>query len=457
MRKYTSAAIFVMFTMLLYLICTAAAGFPYTFLESGYGEKLPSLDVRSLAMGRTAIASGNSPFALRTNPALLASLGGISMEFTGTMITHEEKRSFPVHDSFSSYIVDNVYAHNSHHYYQVAGAFSGGTNSFLKHGGGSPFFPAVALGYYPLYDFHFTYEEEVRDNYSFAGDKDALLGYNRLISDGYLTALSLGLAWDVVGLFQAGFAVSLLNGDIDQSSSIIYEKDSPSLVDSIVRGDVSLKGTSVSFGASSEIGSRIRTGVTCELPVTIDAERKTVFHGSDTPSAVSKGEIIYPMSIGVGLQYSPRNVLRTTVAFDVIREFWSDFEDSEGVGGEFPFFDSGDSLHTSFEDITVYHIGLEHVFYNDIPVWFGFSHYPDRGDSRILSSVLSAGTGFYISGAFVKLGGEFGWRTYRQDDLFADSLYDDATESELYDRTEQDRVEEKFLGGYLSIQYNFDL
>ena len=110
-------------------------------------------------------------------------------------------------------------------------------------------------------------------------------------------------------------------------------------------------------------------------------------------------------------QYHPRNMLTTTVTFDVEYARWSDFREhvpaARGVTEE---------VDPELDDTLVYRLGVEHGFFDTSFARFGFQYQPSYADERNTTAAFSIGLGLDVAGVRVELGGQIGLREYDIDD-----------------------------------------
>jgi long-subunit fatty acid transport protein len=167
-------------------------------------------------------------------------------------------------------------------------------------------------------------------------------------------------------------------------------------------------------GVWGRVDQRVDLGVSYEGAFTVDGTREVGRSSGrggidSTQTSTSSQKIDYPGTLRFGLVYHPRNRLRTTFAVDLERRFWESLD--EPVVGAF-----GDSVDA--RDTWDFRIGLEHLFYNDLPVRFGFRYLENYADSESERSIYSAGIGYQVGGWGLDLTGLFIRQTSRQGFLF---------------------------------------
>ena len=122
-----------------------------------------------------------------------------------------------------------------------------------------------------------------------------------------------------------------------------------------------------------------------------------------------KQTLKYPARVGTGIEYKFENILAARLSFDFVYEFWSQFEDNRQT--------------TDFHDTYTIHTGVEHLFFDKIPLRVGFLHGTLPESKDFSRTILTFGSGFEIQNVVVDLAAGIYSTEYYQDDYFADSLY----------------------------------
>ncbi|MBW6515582.1 MAG: hypothetical protein K0B81_03065 [Candidatus Cloacimonetes bacterium] len=403
----------------------------YENYELGIGKRITHLDARSAAMGGTGTASGTNIFDGMLNPANIGFLNdGLGFQFVFDVTQLEENRSMPMWNFFDSYVDDATYVSNTNFFTDFGLAMS------YKHRFGNLSI-AGALDYKPFVNFDAYYEEQVRNNEGSDNDNyPPLLATNFLENDGNIYSYGVTAAftyhrYDILfNETSLGFNLNMLSGKSRSERKIIwsdYSKDAAVVDDYEIRWGYDYSGLNFSIGLKSEISQRISAGIMYapKFEMTVEDAFSDLDHDFD-----------YPASLRLGVQYRPRNVLRTTFHFDLEFVNWSDISD---------FYDN----------VMNYYLGVEHIFPHAVPLRLGFSYVTSPSSSEtdipspIINPIISAGTGFRIYGDFfLDLSGEFTHRKYDTMDLFPDGYYN---YSELWNnytpenRTEPDTVREYYV------------
>jgi hypothetical protein len=397
----------------LFLLVHGAAAF--THFSYPYGERVGVYDARSLGMGQTGVAFQNNAFALNLNPACLAGVKDLSVSSSVHLVKVDEDRAFPFHDSFDGFVDYNTYAMNSNLY---SGYAFGVVKTFQQ----SPM-PTVGLAVYPLYDWNYDYQEQVRD------ESDALIGRNVIENRKGIYAVSFGLAENVTPWLDLGAAFNYLNGDGEFEQRVF--SDTVIVLD---RQELDADGMSFNLGAMAQISPRVRIGLGYRSEAKVDGTVKFSGKNVAAPDSSRSVELTYPYSVVFGVEYRPRNDLTTRLNFDVEFTQWSKFSDA-------------DEETIEFDDVWQFAGGVEHQFIVGFPARFGFRYQPSYQDKDVTTTAVTFGTGFSHGGFQIDFGGEVGTRSWREYDLFPERYFGGV------ERTDQDKVKESLIRAMVSIGY----
>jgi hypothetical protein len=399
----------------LALLLLSQGAMAFSHLSYPYGERVGVYDARSLAMGQTGVAFQENAFALNLNPACLMEIRGFSAHSSVHLVKVDEDRAFPFHDSFDGFVDYNTYAMNSN----VYSGFAFGVVKTFKN---SPV-PTVGIAGYPLYDWNYDYQEEVRD------DGDLLIGRNLIENRKGIYAISLGLAEQATSWLDLGVSLNWLNGDGEFERRAFGDT-----VIALENQDLDVDGMNFNLGALARVTPRVRVGVAYRSEAKVDGTVK--FSGKDiaNPDSSRAVELTYPYSVVFGVEYRPRNDLTTRLNFDVEYARWSKFDDI-----------NDESI--DFDNIWQFAGGVEHIFFRGFPARFGFRYQPSYQDKEVTTTAFTFGTGLSHRGFQIDFGGEVGTRTWRQADLFPESYHGGV------ERTGQDKVKESLIRAMISIGY----
>ena len=383
-----------------------------TFLDSSYGTPTGAALGRSAAMGATGVALHHGSQSLIHNPALLAlgAAGHLHADFRFGVSLRSEDRLVPLFDSFESFVDETTIATNRNTYADAQGGVVWYLPSALPMG--------VSVGVYERYDFDFNYDEEVRHPTPFPGpDRDALLGENKWDTEGVLRSLSAGYGAQVVDHVNIGFTVHRYFGNVERLRQVTFFQSGGSITETIRRD---LTGWGWSVGGYGKVTDHLDLGVAFEGAFTVDGDHayRLVDTGA-VPEDVEvsrQDEVRYPETLSFGLSYRPQNTLATVFSLEATHRFWENLEDdfrTDVLADTFALRDTWD-----------FRLGLEHVFYNGLPVRFGFRYlegYEDRESER---TIFSAGIGYLVEGFRFDVTGLYHRQTSRQPFLFDPSFVD---------------------------------
>ena len=404
---------------LLILVTLSVSASAFSYPEWRFGDPIPPIDGRSLAMGGAGLASADGARGIALNPALLGKTVGVEVAATAYGIAAEEARDVPLHDSFDGVIADNTYALNTGFYdhYMASVAWKPALG-FIE----ATRIPAVGIGYRPRLDMNYTYHVQYRDPDSQTVPNDKILYDYYADGQGGINAFTVGLGQEVVEGVYLGLGVDFLRGDFDTRERWVYPPDAED-EDAESRAEFNdASGTQFTVGVLVEKLHRVDVAVVYragfELGISDYSSREA---GADT-LVVGEYEYEYPDAIAIGFEYHPRNLIMTTVSVDIEYTRWSDFRyrwipptplmpglasrDEEAVPVVYD---------PEFDDTVVYRVGVEHGFFDDTQARFGFVYEPSYVDNRTARTGFCAGVGLDILGLRLDVGGELTLREYSHD------------------------------------------
>jgi hypothetical protein len=391
-------------TALALTLGTGTAG-ALTILDAGFGSPQGGAGPRSLAMGSTGASLYQGSQGLFFNPAtLLPETRWGSVDFSLGLAQATEDRLVPLWDSFNSYVDDTIVATNRRRY----GNATGGAIVRLP---GTDM--ALAIGVFDRYDFRYDYFEEFRNpvGTTTGNVRDHVIETRTIEQAGALRAISAGYSAEIADRVQLGLAVHRYTGD---PSREVRRANHDSLVTSVKSVDQELRGWGWSVGAWGRPTERLDIGISFEGPFTAKGSRTTLADSIRPTKRITTGgaadrSVDYPGTLRFGATYHPRNRLRTTFAVELERRFW----ESLGSPAASVF---GDTLRA--RDTWDLRVGLEHVFYNGLPVRFGFRYLENYADPESERSIFSAGLGYRAAGFTFDVTGLLQRQTSRQAFLF---------------------------------------
>jgi hypothetical protein len=424
---------------LLVVLCAGAPALASPALMSAYGDQLPWYGSEINAMGGTGAALYRGGLSNILNPAFLAQEKGRRLDAGLSLDQTTEDRFQPLFDTFDNYVTDAAIASNRQHYWQTGF----GLAARLGEGGRLPVTVAVSLT--DRYPFGYTFEEELRSPSlsPSPAERDQILEQRLYEVTGTLRNLSLGAAVDLNDVFSAGVAMHYAFGTRKQVESV-RDKQIPLGQDDESYNyttEYDLSGVNWTLGLRAKVSDRIEVGVAWETQLTADGTFKQDFLRAtpDTnivPFDSYRGEFRYPNAYRAGLTFKPQTDPRTTFSLEVEYKPWSEMLDSqnrsEAVGYNNPI---------DLADVTDVRVGLEHMFYNGMPLRFGFRFIDAYADKEASTSVFSAGVGMPFGGGMISASLELSKLTNIQEHVFGypDDYLDDAYATDPEARVEDTR------------------
>lgn len=412
----------------------ATSGQALTFFDLTTGDEALLPDARSAAMGSTRASEGTRAFTGASNPAFLARLGETVAALGGSVLKLKETRSTPAYDSFDAFLVESIYVLNDE--YQSAGG-AGAASSFRLgdvHAG-------AGVSIAPVRDFQYDYAEEVRDNNAFTQPRDRLLAVNEVQSDGMLNAWSFGAGASPIDWLDAGVTFQLWEGRHDLlARTRLVAADSVELS----RLDVAdLDGTRWILGAACHPHQSVSAAAVwrSDVDLTGSFQREgnpaaLAFAGATGGPPTGSVEMTYPQEFTAGVTWRPRARLRTTIRVEADWVEWSKFENQLWAG-------------PGLDDVWGARLGIEHVFYNGVPMRFGIRYVPAPLDDEVATTAFTFGGGLDVGPLRADLAFEVANRRYRFTDLFDDERFGGNS------HVQKDLVEESGTAAFLTLSAKF--
>ncbi len=404
----------------------------YSILDRINGNAVNNLDARTLSMGSASVVGGKNLFDTLINPANLSNLESkFGFALSGKYLMNTDNRSLPMYNSFDGYSGDGTYVSNVNIFADYAfGAFYQKTLSVIDLG--------VAVLHHPFVNFDSDYFEQVRNNQNSDDNSyPPIIAKNFILGSGEIQATSFVMSIKVYELASFGFQFSKLTGDSELENKIIWSDEAlniiPTLENTINYSDRNFEAFSTQFGADIQILNRISMGFSYSPKIEFDVTG-SIFNGVDTlgvdstvfvytkydtlgipTDSLTFADYTIPTKFRVGLNYQPRNIMRTNFNLDLEIVKWSD-------------------ANPLFDDVINYYLGVEHYLKHSIPIRVGFNyttefclseHESFTFASKLVSPSFSVGTGFEMLDKFtLNFGIELTNRQYEMLDLFMDSFYD---------------------------------
>lgn len=414
----------------LLLTLTTLAGWSIT--DTYFGNKFASLDARALAMGSIGSYDNSRPFAISVNPANIGLMKNkVGLQGGMYIDRNEDTRSIPLYNSFDNYIDDAVYASNINFYDDYAAA-----------GYGSLSFGSIKLGigayYKPLLSFDGIYQEEIRNNRNTDNDGyPEKIAINAINNEGMLNQAAgvIGFSIQPGDLLTIGLGgeYSMINGSQGEEKTIRWSQWA---IDTVGQNvvlpnytstlDADLEGSRIKGGMTVTINERFGFGASYTAKTILERTGNThvmkdAYLGNaavDTTTPIDE-DYILPTEYRIGMQYQPRNIMRTWFNLDAEYVQWNDVAEA-------------------YDNCVNIYAGVEHYVENRLPLRLGFqstTSYLRNVESdgsiiakKIVNPQISAGTGFVLAGNFtLDFGFAYTWREYEALDIFQDTYYNDKT------------------------------
>jgi hypothetical protein len=398
-------------------------------------------DARSLSLGGGGSVSLNSPAAILYNPAALTQIDHFAAgQFSLSLRKLEERRSYPLYDRFSGIIGDGIYAVNDNWFSRPQGALA--IRLPLKG------IPAISLaaGSFTEVDQNYKYLEEVRQNIF----GDSLEAYNRIDFTGALQRYSFAGAATLPFLpkLSLGVQAGILKGSLAYKKQIDFVKATEA--DILSSADRKLENTPLvlSFGGVYRVNERISAGADVSLPYTVK------YSATNESGEMLNEEIGYPMKVTGAFEYRARQELQARLNVDFTYEFWSNVTYSGSGASENSVDNFGNVVPYTWEFSDVFDLkaGIEHIFYNQIPLRVGMQYRNSFRDKNETQTLLGAGTGYLASTWRLDVAGAFSRNSYRWPDLFDDALFGGNRSGSPIDN-----VEESYFFGQITFTYFLNL
>ncbi len=361
------------------------SGFNYVF----YGDKNLALNAKGLGMGGVTTAINNEACNIFYNPSLLTFNKQFQVSYSLHIFYTAERLSLFMHNSFDtlshSYVADNGTTYLDPLYI----AFS--TPLLFK-----MIYIGAGVGKYISYDYY--YEDNYRSPYGIHPVikkyiVDIKGGLNKATLSGAVNLYKLGGFFEMIN---AGFSLNYIFGKIEGSTSYRTNTESTNY---LIQGDMlsydtefeteSLGGITGSIGLYLNYKEILGIGFVYNFPFVVKGD---LTYQSTNQKITGTREIGYPGELKFGVAYSPPNRAGATLGLEIIYCDYSQIQDTFGID---PF--TGDYYALKYNKVIEYHIGVEYVVQNNIPVRFGFAYIPLYNVSDTGTVIFSGGGGYNIN------------------------------------------------------------
>jgi len=378
----------------LLLLALAGPAWSVPQIMTEYGDQMPWLGSDINAMGGTGAALYRGGMSNIFNPAFLAVETSNRLDAGFSLDQEHEDRFQPLFDTFGSFVTDVAIASNRHHYWQTG-------FGLVLHDPAAGLPVSVGLSLADRYPYSYTFEEEVRNpNPSTNADpaRDSILEDRTRKVTGTLRAASLGVGADVVDWLSLGAAIHYAFGTRTETITQRMYSGPTEGIDGLYEHDMS--GVNFTVGVRAKLSERIEIGLAFENSLTAQGPADLLYHEAwgDTSQNVTVEETFkdvyyrYPQIFRGGITFYPRTDPRTVFTAELEYIPWEKFENSLLATVDEP---------TGLDKTMDVRIGLEHTFYNGVPVRFGFRHINSYIDRDAGSTIFTGGTGLPIGSGLI--------------------------------------------------------
>ena len=426
--------------ILLLTVLTVGMLSGYSLNEFHYGYKLNTFDATAVSLGNTGTAGSSNPFGITLNAInTLNQNGTFGFETSLNAAKVEDKRSFPMYNSFNSYINESTYTAEESINYNLGAAITYKLNiNDANH---------LGFGLYtaPKHSFVGDYNEEVRNNRGSNDDEfPEKIAVNRIKNRGNLMAYGVALAYKAsldmpyLKSLAIGANIEMLDGNAKSTKSVRFTDWAHNaagygvLPDYELVYDRDLSGFTAQIGMNYEVNHRTTLAFVFNPKTAIEVDATSRLNrfktyvdsthtydfamtGADSlKHAVMLNDYDLPSSYKFAVQFKPRNILKTTFNVEAELVRWSE-------------------TNKLFSDKYNYYLGIEHKIIETIPVRMGFSSvnsyeiaYDDEYAYAVelMTPTVALGTGFEFSNRLrADFGFTYSFRTYETLDLFPDEYY----------------------------------
>ncbi|MCP4633020.1 MAG: hypothetical protein GY855_08835 [candidate division Zixibacteria bacterium] len=361
-----------------------------------------------------------------------------------------EAWSFPAHDNFDGYLVDNIYSQSAIVYpdFGFSAAYKPHTSKYA---------PGIGLSYHPLRDYRYNYEEEVREasGYAQPDERDSLISINRVRNTGRYYFIGLGAGWSLNKYLSFGLAYnyfpSVVGAERNFESDVIYPDTTQT--DTGERQKITPESSGfLLVGFNVMPNDRYNFGFTYQTEYTAKS-KYDCFNYPLSMYQEGKYEEVNPVSLGAAFSFHPRSTLLSYLEVEFHYTYWSNYRVRDRgtlttYGADTTSAAIDTSYYDNLEDSWEVRVGVEHQFYSKVPVRFGFRMFPNPENRRIMSNSVSCGTGFLLNKVQLDLAFQLTTRTSRQQSWFGNANRWDA---------EINSLKESHLSGTVSMLYKFDI
>ena len=348
-------------------------------LDTPYGSPAATLGAEADAMAGTGVAVYRGGISARLNPALLTSEKSRRVDGSLCLYQDHEDRFQSLWDSFESYVADTAIASQRSHYFDT------GFGAALRAGRGL----VVGAALSTLYDWTYDFDEEILDPDPGADVYDTILEQRSFTSDGRLRALTLGVAMSTPDeRLSVGVSGNYAFGTRELTRSRRFAQDQDDSY--TITEEFDYSGFNAVLGLYAKLTPRLELGAAWETPLTVSGDqdyvatvRNVAADTLETVASARDGEVKYPNRYRIGFTLYPRSEPRTVFTAEMIFSEWTMLEDDLYA----------DDAQPRLEDTVDVRVGVQHTFYNGVPLRFGFRRLDSYTDPEAGASFFTTGIG----------------------------------------------------------------
>ena len=422
----------------LFVLAFAGTAWSVPQIMTEYGDQTPWLGTDINAMGGTGSALYRGGMSNIFNPAFLAKEKSNRLDAGLSLDQEHEDRFQPLFDTFNSKVTDVAISSNRHHYWQTGFGLA-----LHDPTAGLPI--TVGLSLADRYAYSYTFEEEVRNpdpSRDPAFPRDGILENRIRKVTGTLRAFSLGVGADVMDGLSFGGAVHYAFGTRTEIQNRDLHYSELEGVDG--RFEQEMSGVNFTVGLRGKISERVEVGLAYESPLTASGTWNLNYHEAYLDTSMNEtiedqfkdSYYRYPQIFRGGFTFYPRTDPHTVFTIELEYVPWQKFEQNLGEGRT----SDVEIEQPNLEKTVDVRIGLEHTFYNGIPMRFGFRHFESYMDKDANSTVFTGGTGFPIGTGLVAVSVEIMKITSFQEHQFP--YPEDPEDPTMYPVEDEARVED---------------
>ena len=377
----------------LLVLAVAGPAWSVPQIMTEYGDQMPWLGSDINAMGGTGAALYRGGMSNIFNPAFLAVETSNRLDAGLSLDQEHEDRFQPLFDTFDNIVADVAIASNRHHYWQTG-------FGLVLHDPAAGLPMSIGLSLADRYPYSYTFDEEVRDPDFQSNPRDSIIEERTRKVTGTLRNFSLGMGADLMDWLSVGGAVHYAFGTRTETiHRRMYTGDQDG-IDGKYEQDMT--GVNFTVGLRAKVSERVEIGLAYENALTASGTGDLSYHEAwdDTSQNVDIEDTFenayyrYPEIYRAGFTFFPQTDPSTVFTAELEYIDWNEFEDSQS-----PVTNETDKLEKTVD----VRVGLEHTFYNGVPLRFGFRHFNSYLDKDAGSTVFTGGTGMPIGSGLVSV------------------------------------------------------